>query len=97
EQSIPLRLRATELALALLTGSTEIASGKAAARAIRSITAMDDIDRRLLELANTVQQIQEQRKEKALSPEEIRTKEVVNALLARAEDERKQKIGKQQD
>ena len=85
---LPLRIRSIELSLAVLSGCWEIASGKAAAKAVRSIVALDAIDKQLLELTGMVNTIRMQQQEQQQAPAE--TKEVtIGDLLAMAEAERK--------
>jgi hypothetical protein len=91
EQPLPLRLRSIELSLAILSNVWEVASGKAAAKAVRSLVALDAIDKQLLELADAVKAIQQQQQPTKDAAPALETPEAaIDALIAQAEAERKE-------
>jgi hypothetical protein len=79
---LPLQLRSIELSLAILSGVWEVASTRATKKAVRQLIASDAIDRQLLEATG----IQQQQAPAMETPEAE-----IDALIAQAEAERKQK------
>jgi hypothetical protein len=92
-QPVALRLRAIEISIALLSGICEVAAGKVAANAVRSLVARDAIDHQLLELRRTITGIEEQLEPKDLEEHrervtQARREKAIDDLLARAQKEK---------
>lgn len=97
KQPAALRLRAIEISVAVLSGVWEVAAGKVAAKAVRSLVAQDHIDKQLFELTDLVKEVCQRtvRVESALETPEQRQAREVDVLFARAKQE-KEKLGNEE-